>query len=322
MIFGIPYFNIKKADTDYMASFKLGKKLRAKIILCVLCCLTVALSCFTGCNVLDNFFGPSDGQSGTEQGKDKEPNDDEGGGKDKDPNDDEQVEPPKPPIAESRYTADSDKIANFANGEPSWAFHKANGYSNGDMFNCVWLGNNINFNGGTMNVSITSGANFEYHGKKYDYAGGEYRTNTGYPFGYYSVSMKPAKCVGTVSSFFTYTSNPRWDEIDIEFLGKDTNKVQFNYYTDGVGGHEKLYDLGFDASEDFHEYGFYWQTDSIIWYVDGKAVYKATLNIPQYPGQIMTNVWNGTGVDEWLGAFDDTKLPVTAQYKWIGYKAA
>ena len=133
--------------------------------------------------------------------------------------------------------------------------------------------------------------------------------------------MKPAKCVGTVSSFFTYTRNPQWDEIDIEFLGKDTTKVQFNYYTNGVGGHEKLYDLGFDASEDFHEYGFYWQKDSIIWYVDGVAVYKATTNIPQYAGQIMMNLWNGIGVDKWLGAFDDTKLPVTAQYKWIGYKA-
>ena len=289
-----------------MVSFKLGKKLLAKIILSILCCITVALSFGTGCGVLDNFFGPSDGQGGTEQGGGKQPNDDG----------DE-----KKPIAEDRDTADSDKIAVFANGEPSWAFHKANGYSNGDMFNCVWLGNNINFNGGTMNVSITAGANFEYHGKKYDYAGGEYRTNGNYSFGYYSVSMKPAKCMGTVSSFFTYTSDPRWDEIDIEFLGKDTTKVQFNYYTDGVGEHEYLYDLGFDAAEDFHEYGFYWQSDEIIWYVDGKAVYKATVDIPQNAGKIMTNVWNGIGVDDWLGPFDGSKLPVTAQYKWIGYKA-
>ena len=133
--------------------------------------------------------------------------------------------------------------------------------------------------------------------------------------------MKPAKCSGTVSSFFTYTNSPRWDEIDIEFLGKDTTKVQFNYFTDGEGNHEYLFDLGFDASEGFHEYGFYWQSDSIIWYVDGKAVYKVTKDIPQYGGKIMTNVWNGIGVDDWLDAFDASKLPVTAQYKWIGYKA-
>lgn len=44
-------------------------------------------------------------------------------------------------------------------------------------------------------------------------------------------------------------------EIDIEVLGKDTTKVQFNYYTNGVGNHEYMYDLGFDASEGFHTYG-------------------------------------------------------------------
>ena len=40
-----------------------------------------------------------------------------------------------------------------------------------------------------------------------------------------------------------------WDEIDFEFLGYDTTKVQLNYYTDGVGGHEYMLDLGFDAYE-------------------------------------------------------------------------
>jgi len=211
-----------------------------------------------------------------------------------------------------RITADADKIADFSGGG-SPAFHKANGYSNGNMFNCTWRDYSINFNGGTMNISLAKEGG--------GYAGGEYRSNGNYSFGYYSVSMKPAKCSGTVSSFFIYTNTPRWDEIDIEFLGKDTTKVQFNYFTKGAGGHEFLYDLGFDASEEFHEYGFLWRSDRIIWYVDGKAVYKAVDDIPQYAGKIMTNVWNGTGVDDWLGPFDPSPLPVTARYKWIGYSA-
>ncbi len=125
-----------------------------------------------------------------------------------------------------------------------------------------------------------------------------------------------------VSSFFTYTGpsdgNP-WDEIDIEFLGKDTTKVQFNYFTDGKGSHEHLYDLGFDASEEFHKYGFLWQTDSITWYVDGEAVYTATDNIPQTPSKIMLNTWPGTGVDSWLNAFDGT-VPLTAEYHHIDFR--
>lgn len=35
--------------------------------------------------------------------------------------------------------------------------------------------------------------------------------------------------------------------------------MQFNYFTDSRGSHEFLYDLGFDASEEFHTYGFDWQ---------------------------------------------------------------
>lgn len=151
------------------------------------------------------------------------------------------------------------------------------------------------------------------------YTGAEYRSHATFSYGFYSVCMKAADCSGVISSFFTYTNRPVWDEIDIEFLGKDTTHVQFNYYTKGVGDHEFLLDLGFDGAEDFHEYAFDWQKDSITWYVDGKAVYRATENLPSNPMQIMMNVWNCQGADAWSGPFDQTRLPATAQYKWIGY---
>lgn len=223
--------------------------------------------------------------------------------------------PDRTPIADDYLTAEADKIADFTRGG-SELFHAADGWSNGRVFNCTWYRNNILFANGSMTISIT-----EDNHKGYGYAAGEYRTNGKYSFGYVTTSMKAAKCKGVVSSLFTYTGYPRWDEIDIEFLGKDTTKVQFNYYTNGVGGHEYLYDLGFDASEEFHEYGFLWEREQIVWYVDGKAVYRATENVPSSPGQIMTNVWNGINVDEWLEPFDPTRLPVSAEYRWIGYKA-
>jgi endoglucanase len=134
--------------------------------------------------------------------------------------------------------------------------------------------------------------------------------------------MKAAKCPGVISSFFTYTGRP-WDEIDIEFLGDDTTRVQFNYYTKGKGHHEYIYHLGFDASEDFHEYAFDWREDSITWYVDGKAVYKATKDIPTTPGQIMMNIWNvADSSADWAGRFDESYLPLRAEYQWIGYQSA
>ena len=192
---------------------------------------------------------------------------------------------------------------------------KADGYSNGSMFDCTWRGDNLTFEDNTMHLKIDK----EEGDVKPQWSGAEYRSKKMYHYGMYEVRMKPIKNDGVVSSFFTYTGpsdNNPWDEIDIEFLGKDTTKVQFNYFTDGVGLHEYVYDLGFDASEGFHEYAFEWLQDSITWYVDGVAVYKVTENIPQTPSKVMMNVWPGTGVDDWLNAFDGT-VPLIAEYDWL-----
>lgn len=196
-------------------------------------------------------------------------------------------------------------------------FSKSSGWTNGGMFNCVWEGENIKFEDSKMILTLDENKYSQFN----DYTGAEYRTSEKYHYGMYEIAMKPAKNPGIVSSFFTYTGpsdGTQWDEVDIEFLGKDTTKVQFNYWTNGVGGNEFLYDLGFDASEEYHTYGFEWLADSITWYVDGQAVYKATNNIPKTPSKIMMNFWPGTGVDDWLEPFDG-KVPLTAGYDWIKY---
>jgi len=199
-------------------------------------------------------------------------------------------------------------------GEEYATMHKADGWSNGGMFNCTWRAANIWFDG-YLNIKIDRDTNGGY-------SAGEYRTNDTFGYGMYDVSMKAIKNDGVVTSFFTYTGpsdGTPWDEIDIEILGKDTTKVQFNYYTNGQGGHEYMHNLGFDASQSFHQYGFLWQPGKITWYVDGKAVHTATSNIPTTPGKIMMNAWNGIGVDEWLKPYNGA-TPLVAQYDWINWK--
>lgn len=194
---------------------------------------------------------------------------------------------------------------------------KADGWSNGSMFDCTWRGDNVSFDNGIMMLKIDQ----DGENSTPTWSGGEYRTKDFYHYGKYEVRMKPIKNDGVVSSFFTYTGpsdNNPWDEIDIEFLGKDTTKVQFNYFTNGIGLHEFIYELDFDASEEFHEYGFEWLEDSITWYVDGVAVHTANDDIPSTPSKIMMNVWPGTGVDSWLNAFDG-QVPLHAQYDWFKF---
>ncbi|MCH5350141.1 MAG: glycoside hydrolase family 16 protein [Oscillospiraceae bacterium] len=225
------------------------------------------------------------------------------------------------PADNADITEDGTVNVSFQNGS-SELFEASNGWSNGSMFNVTWRDTNCTFENGKMQLIIDNDSG---NNKTVPYSGGEYRSKGHYGYGLYEVSMKAIKNDGVVSSFFTYTGpsegNP-WDEIDVEILGKDTTKVQFNYFVDGVGGHEYMYSLGFDASEDFHTYAFDWQADKITWYVDGQEVHFADANIPVTEGKIMMNAWCGTGVDGWLKAFDDSRMPLTAEYEWVRFTPA
>lgn len=194
---------------------------------------------------------------------------------------------------------------------------KANGWSNGGMFHCTWVENNVLLKNGIMRLKIDTDG-------KGGYTGGEYRTRQTFGYGMYQVKMKPIKNPGVVTSFFVYTGptdGTVWDEIDIEFLGYDTTRVQFNYFSNGVGGHEFMYDLGFDASKEFHTYGFYWGREQITWYVDGKPVHTViSKDIPVTPGKIMMNAWPGIGVDGWLQPYNGV-TPLVGYYNEVVYDA-
>ena len=208
--------------------------------------------------------------------------------------------------------------ADFRKGE-SELFECSDGWTNGSMFNVTWRKANITFNDKKMQLTIAKDAEPK---DNIPYSGSEYRSKDFYGYGRYEASIKAIKNDGVITSLFTYTGpsdNNPWDEIDIEILGKDTTQVQFNYFTDGQGNHEYVYDLGFDSSENFHDYAFEWYEDRIVWFVDGKEVYTANENIPETKGKIMVNTWCSKGVDGWTKKFDDSNLPLTAEYGYISY---
>ena len=214
-------------------------------------------------------------------------------------------------------------FVDFTQGQPS-VLTSSDGWCNGGPFGVTWKAANNTFdeeNGCRMSVTKEGD----------EFYGSELKSLTeGFDFfqyGYFGVYMKPSNEVGTASTFFTYTGesdngNPH-DEIDIEFLGKDTTKVQFNWFVNGKGGHEHLYNLGFDASQGFHQYGFLWQEDCITWYVDLKPVYETRYDIPKTPQRIFQNFWSGNrsdlGIMNWMGKVNDDHLPVYCYSKSITY---
>ena len=214
----------------------------------------------------------------------------------------------------------------FASGSQGW------GWGNGGVFNTWWSADCVTYGEKTAKLTIKPNTDPENEdAEKYDYLGGEMRTYGYYGYGDYQVRMKPAKKDGTASTFFVctgeYDLNPitneknPWDEIDIEFLGQDTTKVQFNYFVNGVGGHEHMHDLGFDASEEFHNYGFRWAEDYITWFVDDKPVYRVEASegkpMPAASGRILTNYWCGTDEAKgWMGSYSNPG-DEGPEYEWI-----
>lgn len=158
------------------------------------------------------------------------------------------------------------------------------------------------------------------------FRGGELQRRGFFGYGRYEVVMKAGRGSGTVSSFFTYTGpafkSPH-HEIDFEFLGRNTNKVWLNVFTDGKELPGKWMDLGFDAASAPHLYAFEWRPDSITWFVDGKEFFHLTSKdkaIPHLAGKIMMNAWVGSpGQRGWLGQADrDTKT--WASYYCVSYR--
>ncbi|MFN6944515.1 MAG: family 16 glycosylhydrolase [Cytophagaceae bacterium] len=159
---------------------------------------------------------------------------------------------------------------------------------------------------------------FSAYSKKFK--GAEVRTFETYTYGKFEVRMKAAKGSGMLCSFFTFYDEPdfpqNWNEIDIEFLGKLDDQVQFNSIIGHHTMNEHKHKLGFNHYDDFHLYGFEWYPDSILWFVDGKKVYSQSddriKNMNQHQ-KIMMNIWG------WTGRWDEEILPVYAYYDFVKY---
>lgn len=82
-----------------------------------------------------------------------------------------------------------------------------------------------------------------------------------------------------------------------------------------------MYDLGFDASEDFHTYGFRWAEDYITWFVDGKPVYRVDATesnpMPSTESRILMNYWCGApAAENWMGKYSNPG-DEGPEYQWV-----
>lgn len=132
-------------------------------------------------------------------------------------------------------------------------------------------------------------------------------SGTGHHYGSYEIVMQPGRGDGLVSAFFTYTGpffDDPHDEIDFEFLGRDTTRVWLNIFTDGEALGGRWVPLGFDAADAPRLYRFEWHPDEVVWFVDGRELARVPSSefpTPATPGRLFVSIWAGTpAMNDWL----------------------
>ena len=156
-----------------------------------------------------------------------------------------------------------------------------------------WLDPNLTeVNGGEL--SLTVAAN--------EPRGSEIQTLDGYSYGYYETSMKVSDTPGVVNSFFIIAEgyDPGTIEVDVEFLtnedwinSPDSGRVHFVLHP---SNEQRIVDLPFNPTDDFHRYGFLWEPGKISYTVDGEIVAvneDPASDIGNAKAYIMMNAWTG-----------------------------
>jgi hypothetical protein len=145
--------------------------------------------------------------------------------------------------------------------------------------------------------------------------------------GRFVAELRPSNVSGVITGMFLHRNGPR-QEIDIEFLGKDTTKILANvFYNPGEAGTKlefgyrgapTVIDLGFDAAKSFHTYEIDWRPNSIRWIVDGQLIHERVLwdptPIPDLPMQFNVNLWNSRS-SKVAGKLNANGLPTHAEIR-------
>jgi beta-glucanase (GH16 family) len=139
------------------------------------------------------------------------------------------------------------------------------------------------------------------------YIGASLRRHKPTGFGRYEVTVQAARGPGVITGFFTYTGphyGTRHDEIDIEFLGKNTRQIHIATFVDGKMWN-KFIDLDFDAADKPRSYAFEWDQNSVRWYVGDKMIYRRQAKdgaIPSEPSMLFANIWAADpSIKAWSG---------------------
>jgi beta-glucanase (GH16 family) len=125
-------------------------------------------------------------------------------------------------------------------------------------------------------------------------------------YGKIDARMKIAPGSNVVSSFILMAKNG--DEIDFEFVGKDTNTMQTNYYYRGIPLYDKnakYFKTSKNLSTTWNTYTINWTPEYYEWLYNGLSLRKllknSTEKYPDSPSQIQFGIWQAPP-SKWAGS--------------------
>ena len=165
------------------------------------------------------------------------------------------------------------------------------------------------------------------------YKGAEIYSSDSYLYGRYEIRMRVAKASGVLSTFFTYKNgseigNTFWEEIDIEVFGKNNaTEWQSNIILGSSRPTihtEQVHTASTSLPDAYHTFVIEWTPDYVAWFLDGIEVRRiigtSTVTSLTNPQSLRFNIWSSESVP-WVGAWDDSVLPVYQFVNYIEYKA-
>ena len=162
--------------------------------------------------------------------------------------------------------------------------------------------NNVGASGGNLEVKLPANS----------LNGGEIRSQGLYGYGSYTARMKLPNAPSSITGFFLYEPPDYASEIDIELYNDSSRKILFATYAGGKQTHRATLQLPFDPTEDYHDYAFFYDRNSITFYVDGEPMQTFEGGLPDRPMGLYVNSWFPT----WLPG-EEPNSDRYAQVAWI-----
>ena len=125
--------------------------------------------------------------------------------------------------------------------------------------------------------------------------GGEVQSKQKFGYGVYEWiamaggNVNGLSVAGGVTGLFNFINNSE-TEIDFEVEGQSPTLVDLTNYSGITQATTGKYTT-IDLTKTWHSYKFFWTAKQITWFLDGKQIRQATLNIPTVPAFVMMNHW-------------------------------